>query len=280
VKGRKKNKRNPAKRARAQLRNPKADVTSTRSRFRALLKNPATKKIIADEAELQRRITADPQLTADFEFLLKKLGWPPSILLKRLYWNANVMHADRQTLLRQARANFWPLDQDTLKTTLENILAVANQIEMVNQTDLSPVDPLGITLELRNKKGVKPNPRDTTWLLKVFRDLPDVLRAYYGVLAKDVESRSADWPDEKKRSSSLADIIRTNSLYEHIRLADPEVDEYNSNRLRRLVNASRGVLGLPTIELRAFVKWLNELKKWAKGSAPTPQAGQVKEAVN
>jgi hypothetical protein len=250
------------------------EQNSLEGRLRAIRRNPVTKSIIAQEAELQRRITASAQLTRDFDFLLKKTGWSPNTLLKRLYWDANVMHADRQTVLRKVRAKAWPLDRDTLKATLGNILTLADQVERVNRTDLSPAH----CIILRDSRGGELNPRDTKRLVAVFRDLPEILRSYHRVLKRTVNIHATTWPAEERNWSSLTDTVKENSLYEAIRLADSR-DQYNSNRLHRLVNAAREVQGLPPIELRAFVKWLNQLRKWANQRI-TPQAGQEKPAVN
>jgi hypothetical protein len=242
--------------------------------LRAIRRNPFTRRVIAGEAELQRRITANPELAADFEFLLRKTGWNRGLLLRLLYWDSNIMHADRQTILRGERVRAWPLDRNTLKTILRDISVLADQIERLNQMDLSPAQ----SMILRTKTGVEFNPRDAKRLLRTFRDLPEILRFYHGELSRKIEARTSLWPKQEKEWLSIVDMTKQNSLYERIRLADSQ-DQYNSNRLHRLVNASREVQGLPPIKLRAFVKWLNELKKWAKGRAGTPQTEQTKAAI-
>ena len=80
---------------------------------------------------------------------MKKTGWQPNLLLKRLYWDSNIIHADRQTILREAEAEAFPVDPDTLKAIRRTIPALADQIERVNQTELSPAR----TIILRNEKG-------------------------------------------------------------------------------------------------------------------------------
>ncbi len=274
MKGRIKNKPKRGRGASAAVIGRRKEQDSLKSSLRAIRRNPATRRIIAEEAELDRRITADPQLTADFEFLLKKTNWSRDTLLKRLYWDANIMHADRQTLLRKAKAEAWPIDQNTLRMTLENISALADQVERLNQMEFSPAR----SIMLRNKRGVELNPRDAKRLLETFRDLPEILRLYWGELRRKVEVHTVSWAEEKRGWSSLVDMVKETSLYEAIRLADSR-DEYNSNRLHRLVNASREVQGLPPIELRAFVKWLNELRKWARKRSAASQAGQVRAVV-
>ena len=239
---------------------------SLEDRLRTIGRSPFTRKIIADEEELQRRITNDPQLTRDFVFLLKKTGWDRALLLKLLYWDSNIMHADRQTILREERARAWPIARDTLKEILGDISVAADQIGRLNQVELSPAR----SRILRNKTGIELSPRDTKRLLGIFRELPEILRSYCGELGRKIEVDTSFWSEEEKEWPSIIDMTRQNSLYERIRLADSR-DQYNCNRLHRLVNVSREVNGLPPIGLRAFVKWLNGLRKWALQRTTEPK---------
>jgi len=166
------------------------------------------------------------------------------------------MHADRQTILREARAEAWPIDPKTLTAILGKISTLADQIERVNRTELSPAR----TIILRSKKGVELSFHDAKHLRSALRSLPDVLRFYGDELDRKVSINRHCFQEEEQDLSSIVDLTRQNSLYERIRLADSR-GQYHSKRLYRLVTASRKLQGFPPIKLRAFEKWLNELKK-------------------
>ena len=92
--------------------------------YRAARKNPITRLIVAQKAELKRRIDSDPRLTKDFKFLLNKTGGDPATLLQFLYWDSNMMHADAQRIIGSEKARTWPIAFETLETTLKNIVRV------------------------------------------------------------------------------------------------------------------------------------------------------------
>ena len=224
------------------------DHRSLERKLRAIRRSSFTRKIVAGEKELRRRINTDAQLADDFEFLVKKTGWQPNLLLKRLYWDSNIIHADRQTILREAEAEAFPVDPDTLKAIRRTIPALADQIERVNQTELSPAR----TIILRNEKGGELSLLDAKRLRWAFSSLPEILNFYLGELYRKVSINTNLWPEEKEDLLSIIDETRLTSLYECIRLADSK-DQYNSVRLLRLVNVSREVQGLPPVKWRAFV---------------------------
>ena len=224
--------------------------------LRAIRKNPGTRLIIAQEAELRRRIRRDPQLAEDFDFLVRKTGWRLHRLLQLLYWDSNMMHADPQTVLGGAKRDAWPIDRKTLKAILRDISALAEQVEQVNKTEFSPAR----SLILQNGAGLRILRKEEKYLLKTFGDLPGILRFYCGELKRKLKITDNFWPRQKERWKSIVDLTRRNSLYEGIRSATPD-DKYHATRLLRLVNASREVQGLPPVEFRAFIVWLNRLRK-------------------
>jgi hypothetical protein len=90
----------------------------------------------AEKKELRRRIERDPQLRKDFDFLIEKTGLQPH----QLVWlDCNLIRADRQTLLSNARNEMWPISEDDLRRTVKNIRTIARQIAAADKTDLSPL---------------------------------------------------------------------------------------------------------------------------------------------
>ena len=199
---------------------------------------------------------ADAKLTKDFEYLVKKTGWLPGKLLHLLYWDANMMHADAQTVVRKARDRAWPIDRKRVEAILKNVARLSEQLELIEKTEFSPARKV----ILRNSEGSRLSPKDESFLLKAFGVLPNILRSYRGELKRNFNITSVFWEREKQRWKYLVDHARRNSLYEEIRLANP-ANTYNANRLLRLVNVSRDVQKLPQLAHRAFVVWLNKLKK-------------------
>jgi hypothetical protein len=80
--------------------------------------------IRAEKEELGKRIEHDPQLKKDFDFLIGKSGLHPNQLLTGLWLDCNLMKAARQTLLSKEREELWPIDEDTLKRSIKNILGL------------------------------------------------------------------------------------------------------------------------------------------------------------
>jgi len=254
-----------------QKRAPKsAEQRSHERRLRAARRNPTTRLIIAQKAELRRRIDSNPKLTKDFKFLLNKTGWNPATLLQFLYWDSNMMHADAQTVIGREKASTWPIDVKTLEATLKNIDRVAAQVERVNNTEFSPAR----TVILRNRQGLRPPPRQEEYLLQTFGWLPNVLRFYGGELKRKVTGTKNFWEQHSEHWKYIMELTRRSSLYEKIRLATLD-NEYNSNRLLRLVNTSRYVQNLPSIEHRAFIVWLNRLRRRSSNPLVEPSFHRV-----
>jgi hypothetical protein len=241
----------------AQKRAPKStEQRSHESDLRAARRNPLTRLIVAQKAELRQRISSDPRLTKDFKFLLNKTGWNPATLLDFLYWDSNTMHVDAWTVIRRAKPQTWPIDLKTLEATVKIIDRAAAQIERVNNTQFSPAR----SAILRNSQGLRPPPRQEEYLLQTFGCLPNVLRFYGGELKRKITGTRNFWQRHCECWKYLVELTRRGSVYENIRLATPD-NKYNSSRLLRLVNTSRGVQSLPPIEHRAFIVWLNRLRK-------------------
>jgi len=238
---------------------------------RDVTNNAVTRKIIADKAELRKLIANDPQLVKDFEFFTTKLGWDPEGLLQHLYWDCNMMHASQQAILASEKRATWPLDQNALANLCEDISALAVKLEELNETDFSPAR----TAILRTADGV-PLPRaQGQYLLVAFRDLPEILGFYSRELRRKVLSTARFWSRHKHHWKSIIESVREGSLYEKIRA---RAERYHAVRLHRLVNAARQVQGLPLLELRAFVIWLNRLRARREKSKllPAPPSGPVK----
>jgi hypothetical protein len=245
---------------------------------RKIADNPATKMIIAQKADLRRQIANTPKLVKDFEFFLDKMGWYPEKLLQHLYWDSNMMQANSQTILAKEKKKTWPIDRESLGEIRGHLRVLAEQVERLNKTDFSPAR----TAILRNEEGNRLHPADERYLLRIFRNLPEVLRFYGGELNRKLSLTDFYWSREMKRWKFLVEEARRTSLYEQIRA---KADQYHVVRLHRLVNASRRVQGLSPINQRAFIIWLNRLKKRheemsrsptssprPEGSLPSPQA--------
>jgi len=223
-------------------------------RHRKIADNPATKRIIAEKAQLRSKIAGSPQLVKDFEFFLDKMGWHPEKFLQHVYWDSNMMHATPQTVVSTEKKQMWPIDRKSLQETVQNIQALAEQIERLSKTDFSPAR----TVILRDEKRMPIDPTEERYLLGAFRDLPYILRCFGGDLRRKICNQDQFWAREKEFWVSAVEGARRNSLYEQIRA---KTGQYHTVRLHRLVSAAREVQGLPPINQRAFVVWLNKLKK-------------------
>jgi hypothetical protein len=197
--------------------------------------------IRAQKEELRKRIEQDPQLKKDFDFLIAKTGLQAKQLLTGLWLDCNMMKADRQTLLSKARQELWPISEDTLRRTVDNIRRAASQMETTNQTEFSPI--------LTNSIGHN------------FAGLPETLRSYARELERKVNIWAPYWKRKKSRIPTLVALTRQHSLYERIRSS---TGGYHQIRLLRLVNAAREVEGFRKIEPRAFTMWLNRFEKRRK----------------
>ena len=233
-----------------------AEQRARESHLRAARRNPFTRRVIAQKVEFKARIDANVQLKKDFEFLVNKTGWNPGKLLHRLYWDSNMMHADTQTVVKNAKNYTWPVERKMLEAIHKSIFRLAEQLEQVNKTSISPARKV----ILRNSKGIRLSRKDEMYLLDAFDWLPEILRFYGGELKRDFDRNCVFWEREKVRWRYLVDAARRDSLYEEIRLAAPD-NKYYATRLLRLVNTSRAVQKLPPIEERAFIVWLNRLRR-------------------
>lgn len=184
----------------------------------------------AEKGELRRRIERDPQLEKDCDFLIEKTGLQPHQLVTGLWLDCNLIRADRQTLLSNAKNEMWPISEDDVRRTVKNIRTIARQIEAADKTDLSP---------LRTEK-----------IANNFVGLPKILRAYATELQR-----------KRSRIPGLVAWTRQNSVYERIRSS---AGRYHQTCLLRLVNVARDVKGYPKIQQRAFAAWLNRFEKRRK----------------
>lgn len=225
---------------------------------RAARRNPIFKWIRAQESETKRRIDADVQLSKDFEFLVQETGITREALLNGLCWDCNMMHAAPQTVVSGIKSRTWPIDQQSLRKILRTISTVAKQIEKVNGSTLSPTQ----AIILVDRSGMPLGRRKAKSFLLEFGRLPDVLRSYHEELTNAVREAARIWPGQSERMRRLVHHGRQNSLCERIRLASVG-NKYHANRLHRLVNVAREVQGLPKINQRSFVVWLNKLRKHA-----------------
>jgi hypothetical protein len=241
---------------------------------RKFANNPTTKMIIAQKADLRRKIATSSKLVEDFEFFLDKMGWYPEMLLQQLYWDSNMMHADPQTVISKERARTWPIEREDLREMLTNIRVLTDQLERLSETDFSPAR----TIILQDEKGRRLSRADERYLLKAFSDLPGILRCYGRELHRKVSLSGLRWSRQIENSKSLVAHARKTSLYEQIRA---KTGRYHAVRLHRLINLSRQVQGLPLIKPRAFFIWLNRLKKRhdtpvsSPSSSPIPQGSPL-----
>ena len=230
---------------------------------RDITNSPVTQRIIADKAELRKLIANDSKLVKDFEFFLKKLCWGPEGLLQHLYWDCNMMRATQQTIIAEEKKSNWPIDRKTLEDLCADTSALALRLEDLDKTDFSPAR----TVILRTADGV-PLPREhEKYLLRAFRDLPEILGFYSWELRRKILYAAHFWSEDAQSWKSIIELTRENSLYENIRT---RAGHYHAVRLHRLVNAARKAQGLAPLELRAFTIWLNRLRARLEKSKPLP----------
>jgi len=195
----------------------------------------------AQKEEFRKRTERDPQLRKDFDFLIEKTGLQPHQLVTGLWLDCNLMRADRQTLLRNAKKEAWPIDEDTRRRNITNIRRVAGQIRVINQTEFSPFRTISIGDQ--------------------FAGLPEILRSYAKELERKVEIWSPYWQRKRSRIPTWVELTRQNSLYERIRSS---AERYHQTRLLRLVNVMREIMDYRRIEPRAFAIWLNRVENRRK----------------
>jgi hypothetical protein len=216
--------------------------------------NPTTKKIVSSKAQLRRKIATSPKLADDFNFFLDRMGWHPELLLQYLYWDSNIMHTFAQAVMRVEKQRKWPVDRKDLQKILQNVSLLTEQTERLSKTDFSPAH----TVILLDEEDRRLNPAYEKHLLRAFRNLPEILRRFGGDLRRKLSHADFVWSREKKRLISEIQLARQTSLYERIRA---KTGAYHSTRLHRLISVAREVQGLSYINSRAFVIWLNKLKK-------------------
>jgi hypothetical protein len=216
--------------------------------------NPATRQIFLGKQKLLREIKKSPQLARDFGFFLEKMRWNTDQLLQHLFWDSNMMRADPQTVISKEKERTWPISRDTLNQMRTNIRVLTEQMERVSKTDFSPAR----TIILRDEKGGRLRRADERYLLKAFSNLPGILRFYGWELSQNLTLSSLHWSHQAKTWKSLVAHARKTSLYEKVRAT---TGQYHVVRLHRLVNVSRQVQELPFLKQRAFIIWLNRLKK-------------------
>lgn len=243
-------------------------LRSVPKEHRKAANNPATRGVFLGKQRLLREVRKSPQLARDFGFFLEKMGWNTDQLLQHLFWDSNMMHADPQTVINKEKKRTWPIDRETLNEMRTNIRVLTEQIKRVSETDFSPAR----TIILHDQKGRRLRRADERYLLKAFSDLPGILRFYRWELSRKLTLSSLHWSHEVKTWRSLVAHARKTSLYETIRST---TGQYHVIRLHRLVNVSRQVQGLPPIEQRAFIIWLNRLKKRHQAPSRLPASSPV-----
>ncbi len=220
-----------------------------------------TKQIETHKGELRKRIANDVQLAKDFEFFTKKMHCPPEAFLHDLYLDCNMMHAPPRTVIAGEKKRTWPVDRTNLDALCKDLLAMAGKLRALGESALSPArDTL-----LRDSEGRRFPIAREKYVLRAFRDLPEIIHLYAGELRGNVLKTADSWPRSKKRLESLVKHTRQHSLYERIRA---ELGQYHSVRLHRLVNAARQMQGLSPVEWHAFRKWLSELKQGLEKRQP------------
>jgi hypothetical protein len=213
-----------------------------------------TKMTIAGKANLRKEIASSSQLVGDFEFFLEKMEWHPELLLQILYWDCNMKGATPQTVIAREKRETWPIAQKFLDALCGDMSTLAARLEQLNETEFS----LARGLALRGETGDRLPQARERHLLKAFRELPETLHLYSRDLRQTILDTAAHWSRQKQNWESLIGSARQDSLYERIRA---KTGQYHQIRLHRLVNAARRIQGLPQLESRAFVVWLNRLKK-------------------
>ena len=198
-------------------------------------------QIRIQKQELRERIDRDRQSRKDFDFLIEKTDLKPHQLLTGVWLDCNLMKADRQTLLSQAKNEVWPISEDRLRRTIKHIRTVAGEMKATNKTHFSPLH--------------------TSNIGATFVALPENLRAYATALEKKVDIWAPYWKRKQARIPGWVVSTRQNSLYERIRSS---AGSYHQTRLLRLLNLARDIKGYPRIRQRAFTAWLNRFEKRRK----------------
>lgn len=213
-----------------------------------------SRQIKGAKQQLRYCVTNDPQLKRDFDFLIGKTGWRSELFLARLFWDKNIMHADPRAVLARMKSEDWPVARGDLERIVKDAHALAKQIERVNETEFSPAR----TLILRDGFGERLSPRKERELQHSFATLPEILRLYAGELRRKVLITAGFSRRVAEDRAAIVKDVRKTSLFELVRSA---TGQYHATRLLRLVNAARKVCDLPPIEQRAFIVWLNRLRK-------------------
>jgi hypothetical protein len=207
-------------------------------------------------ANLRSRIGARPQLSKDFAFFMQETGWSREDLLWDLFHDADIMHIDARIQHKNREGR--PISRKTFETILTDLRKLAERIERVNATDLSPAR-MGIRC---NGRGGRLRPNDEHYFLKAFRYLPAILAFYCQSLDTNIRTADDNWAANQNKSwRPIVALTREHSLYEKIR---KKTGQYHTDRLYRLVGVAREIQGLPPIKHRAFEIWLNRLKKHVK----------------
>ncbi len=219
-----------------------------------IISNPLRKQIIAEKAKLRTLVANDPKLVEDFQFFTRKLAWEPEALLQGLLADCNMMKATAQSVIAKEKRNHWPIEQLVLHDACQDLSELASLVERINQTAFSPAR----TVALRSETGERFSGARERYLLTAFQRLPEILCSYGGELRRKIENTSHFWFREKKFWNTAVDTAREDSVFERIHR---QLGRYHSVRLYRLTNAGRQAKGLSSIEYRAFLVWLNRLRK-------------------
>ena len=88
------------------------------------MKPPCTQRRLLRKKKLRKQIEGNPQLKKDFDFLIEKTRLRPPQLITGLWQDCNLMHAERQTLLRNEKRELWPISEDTLRRETSRIFVL------------------------------------------------------------------------------------------------------------------------------------------------------------
>jgi hypothetical protein len=212
------------------------------------------RRIKTGQKQLRQTIAGDPQLKRDLEFFVDLTGWRPDLFLSRLYWDSNIMHAGPQAVVAQAKKESWPIARHTVERIVKHVSRLASEIELIAETHFSP----DRTHIFRNGAGAALSPQKAQALREDFAALPETLRRYSHDLRRKLLIEIGYWRRSREPLKVIAEEARSSSIFELLRAA---VGQHHAVRLLRLVNAARKVHGFTPIKQRAFVVWLNRLRK-------------------
>jgi hypothetical protein len=226
----------------------------------------ATRLIIAQKRDLEKRIAGDTELKADFDRILARTGWSRTMLLQLVYWDAGRYRRDfkevRARAFRGKRWEEWREDAYSWRSLPKRVLKVVKDIERANRSAF--FSPLHIADYSRFLliSGPPLAPAEQRRVRSVFSGLPDILSAWTRVVQWKVDWMAKQYPQHRANIHQIFTTSDASSLEAKLYLATGRVF---SGELYRLFDASLQLLENKIVSKRAFDIRLNRLTKRLPG---------------